>query len=267
MRFYDTEVLALPREGYRVQWQVEPEDTDLSTIEIEVQRSESPEGPFELLQSGLDPLAVFSFVDMVTPWRPKNWEIYFRLVGKLKTTGAEVDTSRVFGLQGQLPLDALEIIRQHNILLKGLNNQTPLTGIVNTLYKRRNFGGRCRECVDVKTGHIVISQCPACGGTGRSESGYYDPIDIDININPHPKFLKLTTLGKLEDNETAAFMTNFPIIYTGDVIVEPSEKHWRVVQIDVTERHRIVVHQRLRLAQVDLNDVIYETLRHSSHRS
>jgi hypothetical protein len=265
VRFYDTSVLAQPREGYHVQWRVEPQDDDLSLLELDIQRSESPTSGFVSLQT-LDPLTDFSFTDLGAPWRPKNWDIYYRLVAKVRATGGIHYEGLSFGTQGRLPLDALEIIRQHNILLRGLNNQTPLTGIECTIYKKRNFGAQCRSCRDAVTGQIVISQCPECGGTGRANSGYYDPIDVFINLSPHPKFLKLTTLGKLEDNETAAFMTNFPLMYPGDIIVEPSEKHWRVVSIDVTERHRIVVHQGLRLAQVDHNDVVYETLRHSSHR-
>ena len=261
MRFYDTRALLLPRDGVHVQWQVEPEKTDLDLIELQLQRSESPHGPFIELQV-LDPTRIFSWTDRTAPWRPKNFELYYRLAGVEKSTGDVVTTCPAFGFQGRLPLDAVEIIRQHNILLRGVNGHVSLTGIECTVYKRRTFGARCQHCTDENTGQRVISQCRVCGGTGFGDSGYYDPIVVYMSFQPHPRHVQIMNLGKIEDNETVAFMTNFPIMYPGDMVVEPSERHWRVVNIEVTERKRVVVHQLLRLRQLDHNDVEYEVLRH-----
>lgn len=261
MRFFDTRALLLPRQGVHLQWGVEPEATDLDTVEVEVQRSESPSGPWTRLQV-VDPEDVFAFTDRTVPWHPKNFEVYYRLRGVLRTSGEPVTDCLPFGFQGSLPLDAVEIIRQHHILLRGVNGHEPLTGIKATVYKRRTFGARCRVCTDEATGRVVISQCRACGGTGFRGSGYYDPMPVYMNFQPSPKMLQISNLGKLEDNETVAFTTNFPIMYPGDLVVEPNEAHWRVVHGDVTERKRVVVHQLLRLRQLDHNDVEYEVLRH-----
>lgn len=261
MRFFDTRALLLPREGVHVQWGLEPESTDLASVEVELLRSESPSGPWTKLQV-FDPFETFAFTDRTAPWRSKNFELYFRLQGVDKGSGQPVCDCLPFGFQGQLPLDAVEIIRQHNILLKGVNGHPPQTGISTTVYKKRTFGRRCSECVDAATGRKVISQCRVCNGTGFADFGYYDPIRVPMNFQPSPRLIQLSTLGKVEDKETTAFMTNFPIMYVGDMVVEPNEAHWRVVQIDVTERKRVVVHQLLRLRQLDHNDVEYEVLRH-----
>ena len=261
MRFFEQRALLLPREGVHVQWGVEPETDDLEAIEIELTRSESPSGPFALIQT-LDPLASFSWTDRTAPWRSKNFELYYQLTGRLRATGDAVSECPPFGFQGQLPLDAVEIIRQHNILLYGVNGHDPLTGIRTTVYKKITFGSRCQACTDQLTKRVVVGQCRACGGTGFRNGGYYLPLAVNMNFQPHPKMLQNTNLGKIEDNETTVFMTNFPIMYPGDMIVEPSEKHWRVAQVDVTERKRVVVHQLLRLRQLDHNDVEYEVLRH-----
>jgi len=260
MRFFDTRALLLPRDGVHLQWGVEPEADDLETVEIELQRSESPSGPFVTLQV-FDPLTTFSWTDRTAPWRSKNFELYYRLVGRVRSTGDVLYQCLPFGFQGPLPLDALEIIRQHNILLRGVNNHVSQTGIPTTVYKKRTFGPRCRECTDSATERVVISQCKICGGTGFI-GGYYDPISVFISFQPHPKLLQLTNLGKVEDNETVAFLTNFPIMYPGDMVVEPSEKHWRVKNIEVTERKRTIVHQLIRIRQLDHNDIEYETHGH-----
>ena len=261
MRFHDTRALLLPRDGIHVQWLLEPEDTDVESVEVELARSESPSGPWTNLQV-FDPVVTFSFTDKTVPWRPKNFEIYYRMRAVLKTDGSLVSESLPFGFQGQLPLDAVEIIRQHNILLKGVNGHESQTGIETPVYKKRTFGARCLECTDGPPGRVVISQCGECGGTGYRNSGYYDPIRVAMNFQPAPKSVQISNLGKIEDNDTVAFTTNFPIMYNGDMIVEPNEAHWRVVNADVTERKRIVVHQLLRLRQLDHNDVEYEVLRH-----
>lgn len=261
MRFSDTRALLLPREGVHVQWRIEPETTDIDTVELELARSESPRGPWVTLQV-LDPMTRFSFTDRTAPWRPKNAELYYRLTAVERDTGDAVTDCPAFGFQGALPLDALEIIRQHNLLLNGVNGHTAKTGIRVTVYKRRNFGSPCRVCRDVVTDQVVNSQCRECVGTGFAGGGYYAPILIGANLQPSPAALQITNLGAIEDNETVAFITNFPVMYPGDMIVEPDEKHWRVVQVDVTERKRVVVHQMLRLRQLDHNDVEYEVLRH-----
>lgn len=261
MRFFDTRALLFPRDGVFVQWGVEPEATDLETVEVELLRSESPSGPFTKLQV-FDPVTTFSFTDKTVPWRSKNLVVYYQLRGVLKSTGDVVTDCLPFGFQGKLPLDAVEIIRQHHILLRGVNGHVPLTGIETTLYKRRTFGARCRVCTDGPTGRVVISQCRHCGGTGYTDTGYYRPVRVPMNFQPNPRALQINNLGKLEDNETVAFMTNFPLLYPGDLVVEPNEAHWRVVHVDVTERKRVVVHQSLRLRQLDNNDVEYELLRH-----
>ena len=85
---------------------------------------------------------------------------------------------------------------------------------------------------------------------------------VPMNFQPSSKAIQITDLGKLEDNETVAFMVNFPIMYPGDLVVEPNEAHWRMVHSDVTERKRVVVHQLLRLRQLDHNDIEYQVLRH-----
>lgn len=261
MRFYEQRALMFPRNGVHVQWRVEPESDDLELIEVELTRSESPAGPFTILQV-LDPLKTFAFTDRTAPWRPKGMELYYKLVARLRATGEEVDCGESFGFQGPLPLDAIEIIRQHNLLLYGVNGHEPKTGIRATLYKKRNFGPRCQVCTDQATGRVIISQCRACAGTGFRNGGYYAPMIINMTFQPNPNQVQITNLGKIEDNDTVAFMTNFPVMTPGDLVIEPNESHWRVIQIDVTERKRTIVHQLLKLRQLDHNDIEYEVFRH-----
>jgi hypothetical protein len=265
MRFYEQKVVIFSRNGAHVQWLIEPEDTEISLLEIDLERSENHTGPFKTLVT-LDPETDFAFTDKTVPFRPQTQEIAYRLVARDKGTGDPVHTGLSFGLAGALPLDAIEIIRQHKLLLEGVNKHRPLAGTNCTLYKKRNFGSRCRECTDSRTRRIVISNCPHCQGTGKT-LGYYDPIDdVWMKIEPHPKEIQLANVGKIEPSDTQIFFTNFPVAYPGDIIVEPDEKHWRVKGINRTERHRTLVHQVLGVTQLKPDDIVHETLLHSSHR-
>jgi len=263
MRFYDQRIVIFSRVGAQIQWEVEAEATVLSNVEVEIQRSEAELGPFKTLRT-VDILDTFSFIDKLVPFRAQNQIIHYRLVARDKSTGDLVQQGNTFSLLGQLPLDALEIIRQHRVLLEGLNGHPPLRGIECTIYKKRNFGPPCRSCTDALTGHVVVSNCKECHGTGKV-LGYYNPINAFLNIQPYPVNLQLTNFGKIEPSDSQMFLTNFPVLYSGDVIVEPSEKHWRVVRIDVTERQRTLVHQLASVTQLKPDDIVHETLLHSSH--
>jgi hypothetical protein len=264
VRFFDQRIVLFSRSGVNVQWRIEPEDDDIALLELEVQRSESPAGPWKTLTT-VSPLTSSVFKDKTVPFRPQNQDISYRLVAKTAATGVVFHEGVPFSLQGALPLDAIEIIRQHRILLEGLNGHESVRGLECTTYQRRHFGPRCRRCTDALSARVVISNCKECSGTG-TVGGYFDPANVFMNINPYPKQVQLANVGKLEPSDTQVFMTNFPIMYPGDIIVEPSEKHWRVVRSEPTERKRTVVHQTLTVTQLKPDDITHETLLHSSHR-
>lgn len=265
MIWVDTTVILFSKDGHYLQWRWDPQSTNPSTVEMEVLRSESPDGPFDHVAT-VDPRSVFSFFDKTGPTRPQNGGIYYRLRAVLKTNGEEVAISAAFGVQGDLPLDALEIIRQQRVVLEGVNGHKPIKGIPGgvTIYKKRNFGMKCPDCVDAVTGRIAVSNCRLCHGSGKVD-GYFDPINVGMNILPYSVALKLWNLGKSEDSDTVAQMNNFPVMYPGDILVEPNEKHWRVTRMEPRERHRTTVRQILYLTQVKPDDIIHETLRHISH--
>lgn len=265
MLFLDTQVTLYSLEGHYVQWRWEPQAQDPDAVELEVGRSESPLGPFEQL-AVVDPRVTFSWLDDTAPRRPQNQEIYYQLRAVDRSSGAELGLSRAFGQQGPLPLDALEIIRQQRVLLEGVNGHRPTKGIPGlvSVYRKRGYGRACDECVDPLTGRKNISNCRACQGTGRLD-GYYRPVDVGMNIMPYTRALQLYNLQRVEDSDTTGVMNNYPAMYPGDIVVEPSERHWRVNRVEVRERYRITVRQLLYMSQIKPDDIVNDVLRHSGH--
>ena len=103
MRFFDQRIVLFSRSGVNIQWRIEPEDDDISLMEIDVQRSESPVGPWKTITT-VAPLSTASFKDKTVPFRPQNQDISYQLVAKVAATGERFHEGVPFSLQGALPL-------------------------------------------------------------------------------------------------------------------------------------------------------------------
>lgn len=265
MLWTDTSVVLFNREGHYAQWRWDPQATPPASVEMELLRAEGPDGPFDIVVT-FDPRTTFSYFDKTSPRRAQNQELYYRLRAVDRATGDELGRSAAFGLQGDLPLDALEIIRQQRVLLEGVNGHKPIKGIPGlvTIYRKRNYGQNCPDCKDTITGQVVVSNCRLCHGSGKID-GYYNPVNTGMNIMPYAIAVRLMNLQKTEDSDTTGVMNNFPAMYPGDIVVEPNESHWRVTRVETRERHRTLVRQILYLTQLKPDDIVHETLRHSSH--
>jgi hypothetical protein len=261
--FFDTQVLLYSRDGINVQWRLDPQELDPTTLEIEVQRSESPVGPWATLAT-VDIMRTFSFFDKTAPWRSNHVPMTYRLRAVLKSDGSVKATSKAFTFGSPLPLDAIEIIRQQRVLLEGVNGHTPEKGTKCSVYKRRNFGENCKRCRDAITGRITVSNCQNCFGTGKVD-GFYDGIDIFMNLSPHDSDVRLDGLQKVEEHDSVFYANNFPVFYSGDIVVEPTEQHWRIVRMQPRERRGALVRQILFVTNVKPDDIIHDRLRHSMH--
>jgi len=263
--FNKTSVILFNRDGHYIQWSWDPQGVDPLTVELEILRSESPSGPFDILDV-VDPVSTFSYFDYYSPRRPFGLTVYYKLRAVAKMSGAPLGESSPFSGKEAMSLDALWIIEQQRIVLEGVNGHRPIKGIPGgvTVYKLRNFGVRCKVCVDPVTGRINISNCQTCHGTGKLD-GYYSPVNVGMNISQYDTSLVLTNTNKAEDSETAAYMNNYPLIYPGDLLVEPSEVHWRVSRVQVRERYRATVRQVLFINQINPDEIENHTLRHVSN--
>jgi len=258
--FFDTQALMMPRQGVRVQWKWDPQGTAPSTVEVVVERSEAPLGPF--VEIGVvDPRVTFSFFDEGAPLRKQNGAMYWRVRAVSRQTGATLHTSHAFGFDEPLGQDALLIIEQQNVMLEGVNGHPAIKGRPVTVYKQINVGPKCPACIDQETGRIAISNCRACVGTGV-DGGYYDPVTVGMNLMPYANAVQLLNLQAVGEVDSTAVMNNFPVVDPGDILVERSEKHWRVTRTDPRERNRSLVRQVLFLSQLKPDDVAAELLRH-----
>lgn len=147
-------------------------------------------------------------------------------------------------------LIALEIRRQEDVLFR------EFIGRKCWIFPKRTFGPSC-TCYDPVMRKRTRSSHAVCFDTGWL-GGFYNPIEVFIQIDPYPKATQDLSLGSFQDNDTSARMINFPPVSPGDVLVESENKRWRVMSVSSTERLRAIVRQELRIHEIPKGEVEYD---------
>ena len=233
-----------------VNWAVKPSAEDISLYRFSVWRSDSPDADFAMVCDGLQ--NTFSYkdtsVDLYSKWR----KFFYKIQLYLATDPATIVTSLVESNSTKPDPIALEIVRRNNLVLKNF------VGVPSYVFIRRTWGQRCSNCWDPIKQRKTQSNCSICYNTGFV-GGFFDPVSVNINYNPSPEMVRHANFEQQIDN-TTAWMSNYPPISPKDIIVENGRKRWRVVQVNHTEKKRLVLHQIFSLTQVNLNDIEYKLL-------
>lgn len=243
-----------------VTWEIVPTEEPLIHTRFHVLRSESPEGPYVDVSGPL--VNGFSFIDHVNLKQKLN-TISWRIRSDHVPTGVSVtypngNPSEAFifhpnmdraSIEGNFDQDffALEIVRRNNLLLRRF------TGRLLAYFPVKAQGARCPQCWDNLKKRTNSSACTNCYGTGYM-GGYYNQINVFIDVNPSPNLVQLSNFGKLEVNNTVMFMSNFPIAKPSDLIVEPTNRRWRVVQVNSVTQKRYTVQQYLQVEEIEKSD-------------
>jgi hypothetical protein len=235
-----------------ISWQVEidPEENILE-YELFLLRSESPEGEFEVVSPGL--FDTLFFIDQDVGTRSKWRKFYYKIKAVHNPSSLEFFSESADSyVPTDLNLIGLEVARRNDLLLQ------EFVGTQCTLFIMRRTGPRCPDCWDFKKRQVRKSNCESCFRVGRA-GGYYSPINpLYLQISPHGQVVDHANIGIMEPAQTSAWTSNFPLITPGDVVVEPSNRRWRVASVGTTEQFRVPVRQMLQLYHIDPSDVEYK---------
>ena len=143
-------------------------------------------------------------------------------------------------VHGEADAVALEIAHRHSILLeRGLN------GNPCYIFLRYKDGIRCPKCWDEIIQQRVINDCSTCHNTGWLY-GFHDPVKTYISYTPDTSSLQPDLEGlNNQSNKQTAWTSNYPVLTTGDVIIDA--KDWEVWGIDTVQR---TTHKRVPTKQV-----------------
>ena len=240
-------VQSLDTDALYLYWEINDTNEDPLDYTFQVERSESPMGPFDPVSEQFSDKYEFrdSIVNLFHKWRSFWYRI--RIVRK---SDSEESVSEAVTQEARPELKALEVRRVELILFR------EHIGREAWLFPRRTFGQRCPHCYDKRTGNRRRSQCETCYDTSYVR-GYLDPIVTYLQIDPSPKSIQLSQLNETHQSNTSARTPYFPPIKPRDIIVEAENKRWRVKNVNTTQRLRAVLHHELVLHEIPTSDIEY----------
>lgn len=244
-------ILPISSDKICVSWEFSKSVEDFRDYIFTLERSESPESGFEsVLKFGHITEAVDS-VRFKKIWRDLSYRIK-----SVNTSTGEAKYSDVATMSSAPNLEALEIVRRADILLK---NRRHGTGVPVAVFKHKNIGPSC-ECWDENKQRLRTSNCPYCYG-GRIEGGYYSPIITWANTSPPTKLVQIPQWGEMEPNEARIFFNNYPGLNPKDLIFSPaSMTFFTVEKIETTTRREYILHQIVSASGLDRSHIVYRLL-------
>lgn len=145
------------------------------------------------------------------------------------------------------------VIRESNIVLRMMN--TPKVKIL----LRKKTGYHCPECYNTITKRVRFADCPVCNGTGIKH-GYHSPVEIRVSrdMSQLHNFPTLLDGEKTELSAVNAWITNYPILTPGDVIVDKMNQRFVVTNITPRYRAQHLIRQIFELFPLEKGHPLYE---------
>ena len=237
-----------------ISWEWEESVIPLSRYKIDIYRGESPEE--------MERIAKDIPADMYSEWEDntarlisKNRTYYYQVVAKNCGTGDKVKSKKLTK-EGDLDLVGIYIVEEHDFFFRHIAG-TPVY-----IYKKQTDSKtRCGDCWDPILKRVTKSSCKSCNGTGmigKGVGGYYNPTYTWVDFQPDPEIVQTAQWGKTEPTQTDIFMSNYPRMSVGDIIIElTTDRRWKVTNVRDSEKRRTKMLQIVRLDLINKDQVEY----------
>lgn len=215
---------------------------------FDIYRSESPEGPWDLIRSGLKNREIYHDwdVNLYNQWRTTYYKIHYIV------SGDQPVESDIENVRSELDAIGLDIVRRNNLIL-WLKNGKPGFFLIE-----RTWGARCSECFNPTAQKITKSHCPMCYGT-RYNSGYFEPIfGYVCQLGLGSRESRITPLVELQQGVRQFWTSNYPILKPRDIFIDNNNTRWRIKSVHPTEKLGAVMRQIFSADELQRDDVIYD---------
>lgn len=247
LKVQDFMVRSLDKALNQVSWTINDTTEDLFEYTFQLFRSESPSGPWDKLTEPFQDR--FFFIDNAVAVGDRWRMLHYQLVIKHVPSGDTQDFGPVT-LEPTPDLMALELRRHMQLLFH------EFAGRKCWVLPARTFGQRC-ECWSMRLGKRTRSRCQLCFDTGFVR-GYLSPIEVWMQLDPSAKAEQTTNVGAQQQSNTTGRLGYYPPLKPRDIIVEPENRRWRVVNVTMTEHLRAPVHQEVQLHEIPPRDIEFD---------
>lgn len=237
-------VRSLDIDYLELSWELENTLEDIFDYTFQIQRSESPEGPFSNISVEFQDR--YSFLDELIVVGHKWRQLFYKIVVKRKRDSFS-ETFGPYSSEPEPDLIAIEIRRNLVLLMQ------EHAGRRCWVLPRKTFGQRC-SCWDDVLGKQSRAGCRECFDTGFV-GGYLSPIETWIQIDPSPRNDQAALVLKTQQVLTTMRMANYPPIKPDDLIVEMENRRWVVVSATATEHSRAPLLTEASIREVQPKDV------------
>jgi len=264
-----TRTTALFPSAVFVQWNVESEES--GAFFVDVARSESPDGPWEYISTGLR--EAYNFVDdqfNLPPADPRNAgreglnlfslarAVYYQITVTPPSGSANAFHSHAEpvepGLDRRTRLFKRKILHDQAVGYRRLN------GIPLIVLKRRRWGDRCPKCYDPVTRESTLEHCLTCFGT-TFVGGYWTPTPIRGRREAATVETNITAHGDSDVKFNDFNILDYPLVEYKDIIVDVvRNERYQVQRVHPTELKSVTVHQKLTTSLLGHNSIEYKLL-------
>lgn len=244
--------------GVFIQWDISSPPS--ANLEFKIERSVSPEGPYELVR---DHIVSYYFFDQYrdTPAAGAGETrenvnflslvrtIYYR-VSATATTGETATV--VTDLGTDLPP---RLARLHRKMQRDLGVSLKFNGVPAYLLKRLHWGIRCKKCFDLLTKKVTASKCESCYGVGF-DGGFAAPVQMKIRFLAPNSDTQMSPQGWTDTTKVRVICLAYPNIDPGDILVtKHANQRYLVQQQSQTELRREIVHQALVVSELSKDSI------------
>jgi hypothetical protein len=217
------------------------------TYTISVERSESPEGPWDVLNNDVGNRD--TYLDWTANLNSKYRMHYYRL----KYTGTEELYSSVAFVQNAPDAEAVDVARRMSLALE-MYNGTPGFFLIS-----RSWGPRCPKCYDKEQHKVTSSKCAVCYGLGYA-GGFFDPIfgyTAKAGLG-QKNYVNVSGLFEMDPDARTLWTGNYPLLKPRDMFVDNNNEKWVVKAVNFTEKMGAILRQTFTSNRVPKDDILYK---------
>jgi hypothetical protein len=243
------------RGGALIAWSLDSLFPLASPTTFTVQASRSGVGDWEDVGTVVDD---YSYTDTNRWIYGKLPRLHYRVTFTQDAVDYESDTVQADGnLSGKDARIAREIVRKEHLRLN-------LWGVQGWLYKVRQWGVKCPECIDWDTGQVKNSHCTTCYGTGFT-GGYFSPVEYHVSEASSSPRRQVTdpARGQVINETKIVRGVNCPWLDTGDFWVDINSDKRYVIQTisELDIRGVTVIFPQIEMRLAPSTDIIYSISR------